>query len=170
LRPETRSDSTDLVLSFALAIALSAACAASAQAPRDLEAEEKSATAAISAASRSFSDAFVKNDTRAIADCYTADAVLLPPGREIRGREAAAQYFAWGPNHHQIAHEMKSHKLRIRGSVAIDEGTWTSTSRKGDGEPTTSSGKYLVVWVLEDDGKWRIEVDMWHRPDPPSKP
>jgi ketosteroid isomerase-like protein len=35
----------------------------------------------------------------ALGELYTEDAALLPPGREIRGREAVMRYFAWGPNH-----------------------------------------------------------------------
>jgi ketosteroid isomerase-like protein len=43
-------------------------------------------------------------------------------------------------------------------------GTWTSTGRRGDADPSTASERYLVVWVREGDGAWRILYDMWHRP------
>lgn len=126
---------------------------------------------AIEAASRAFSAAYVRNDPQALGQIYTADALVLPPGREeIRGREEAQRYFIWAPQYRQLAHSMKSSSLDIRGDTAIDAGTWHSTSQRGDNPPATASGAYLVVWVRESDGAWRIKYDMWHRPAPPPKP
>lgn len=122
--------------------------------------------AAIAAASRAFSAAYVANDSTALGRVYTDSAVLLPPGREIRGRAAVQRYFQWAPRYRQLAHAMTSAELRIRGDVAVDIGTWTSTAKRGDAEPTTASERYLVVWVREADGQWRIDYDMWHRPAP----
>jgi ketosteroid isomerase-like protein len=59
---------------------------------------------------------------------------------------------------------MESSNLDLRGDTAIDTGTWHSTSRRGDDPETTASGAYLVVWVRDDAGAWRIKYDMWHRP------
>ncbi len=126
--------------------------------------------AAIAAASRAFSDAYVRNDSRAIAELYTEDAVLLPPGGEFRGREAAARYFAWGPGRRQVAHAMESSELVVAGDMAVDVGTWHSTSQRGDAPPVTASGRYLVVWVRQGDGAWRMRYDMWHRPSGPPEP
>jgi uncharacterized protein (TIGR02246 family) len=125
------------------------------------------ARAAIAEASAAFSQAYVKNDMDALGKVYAEDAVLLPPGREIRGREAIQRYFAWGPNHRQIAHSMVPSELVVSGDMATDHGTWHSTSQRGDDPPTTASGQYLVVWVREPDGAWRIRYDMWHRPAEP---
>lgn len=126
--------------------------------------------AAIAAASRDFSAAYVANDSAAIAAVYCAEAVLLPPGREIRGRAGAALYFRWGPPYRQLAHAMASSELTIDGDMAIDVGTWRSTGQRGDQEPDTAEGRYLVVWVREADGQWRIRYDMWHRPEAPAAP
>ncbi len=124
-------------------------------------------SAAIVAASRAFSAAYVANDTAALGRVYADSAVLLPPNREIRGRAAIQRYFAWGPNYRQIAHSMESHHLLIRADLAIDAGVWTSTGQRGDAAPATASERYLVVWVRETDGAWRILYDMWHRPARP---
>jgi ketosteroid isomerase-like protein len=119
---------------------------------------------AIVAASRAFSDAYVRNDTAALGQVYADSAILLPPNRAVAGRAAIQRYFTWGPNYRQLAHAMVSERLTITGDVAIDVGTWTSTGRRGTAEPTTASERYLVVWVRETDGQWRILYDMWHRP------
>lgn len=119
---------------------------------------------AIVAASRAFSDAYVQNDTAALGRIYADSAVLLPPNRMVAGRAAIRRYFTWGPNDRQLAHAMQSERLTISGDVAIDVGTWTSTGQRGSAEPTTAAERYLVVWVREADGAWRILYDMWHRP------
>lgn len=121
-------------------------------------------SAAIAAASRAFSAAYVRNDTSALGQIYSDSALLLPPNRELRGRAAIQRYFAWGPRYRQIEHKMESARLSITGDIAIDVGTWTSTGQRGDANPTTASERYLVVWVRESDGAWRILYDMWHRP------
>ncbi len=119
---------------------------------------------AIAAASRAFSAAYVRNDTAALGRIYSDSAVLLPPNREIRGRAAIQSYFAWGTNYRQLAHRMESATLTVSGGLAVDVGTWTSTGQRGDADPTTASERYLVVWVRESDGAWRMLYDMWHRP------
>jgi len=42
---------------------------------------------------------------------------------------------------------------------------WSNTWRRGGEAPQSAEGRYLVVWRRGSDGRWRIEYDMWHRPD-----
>jgi len=120
---------------------------------------------AIAEASRAFSRAYVEGDTATIASLYTQDALLLPPDRDVRGRSAAARLF-WAPEGRRPAeHSMRSESLRIHGEVATDVGHWHAT-RSEEAGGGTSSGRYLVVWRRGDDGRWRIQYDMWHRPPP----
>src|SRR5687768_12458041 len=130
----------------ALACALGIAVLACAHA-RQPAVDSSSDRQAIEAASRAFSDAFVRNDSQALGEIYTEDAVLLPHGREVRGREEIRKFFTWRPQQRQIAHSMQSSHLDLRGDTAIDTGTWHSTIQRGDDPETTSSGAYLVVWV-----------------------
>jgi ketosteroid isomerase-like protein len=118
----------------------------------------------IAAASLAFSAAYVRNDTAALGQIYSDTAVLYPPNREIRGRAAIQRYFSWGADYRQLAHAMESARLTIAGNLAVDVGTWTSTGQRGDAAPVTASEQYLVVWVRESDGAWRMLYDMWHRP------
>lgn len=45
------------------------------------------------------------------------------------------------------------------GDLGWTWGTYTATYPGPDGEMGESSGKYLNVWVMTDDG-WRVRVDM----------
>jgi uncharacterized protein (TIGR02246 family) len=123
-----------------------------------------SSEAEIMAASRAFSDAYVRGDTAAIRELYTEDAVLLPPGREVRGNSKIAQYFSPRPNRINVSHAMSSSDLKVVGDLAVDIGMWSNTWRTGDAEEQSASERYLVVWRCGADGRWRIEYDMWHRP------
>lgn len=114
--------------------------------------------------SRRFSTAFVAQDLDTLAEIYAEDAVLLPPGRELHGREAATAWFETGGRYQQLAHSMDSHRLDLHGDTAVDVGTWTSTSQRANQEPRTVSGRYLVVWERGRDGVWRIAYDVWHNP------
>ena len=120
--------------------------------------------AAIAAASRAFSAAYVRNDTLALGEVYVDSAVAYPPGRDIIGRAAIRRYFAWPGGYRQIAHSMTSERLTIEGDMAIDVGTWTSTGQREGQEPGTASGRYLVVWIREAGVQWKILYDMWHQP------
>lgn len=143
-----------------LVIVLLCGAAAVAAAPAD----EESARRDVAAASRSFSDALVRGDMTALGEVYTPDAVLLPPGSVVRGRDKIREFFAPRPDRRQVAHEMASDELRIYGDVAVDSGTWRSTVKRAEEEPVTDAERYLAVWERGGDGRWRMRFDMWHRP------
>jgi len=121
-------------------------------------------SAAIAAASRAFSAAYVRNDSMALGAVYVDTAVAYPLSREVVGRNAIRHYFVWPDGYRQVAHAMTSERLTIEGDVAVDVGMWHSTGQRADHEPTSSSGRYLVVWVRAADRGWKILYDMWHPP------
>lgn len=130
---------------------------------RAVPVREADAREAIGAASRAFSAAYVAGDTAAVRELYTFDAVLLPPERDVRGRDAIVRYFAPAPGRETLAHSMSSDDLRVSDDSAIDVGTWRNTWRVGEQPVREASGRYLVVWRRGSDGRWRIEYDVWHR-------
>ncbi|NNE66470.1 MAG: DUF4440 domain-containing protein [Pyrinomonadaceae bacterium] len=123
------------------------------------------AEAEINKASGAFSSAYVRGDVDAIRELYTEDGVILPPGRTIRGKKKIGNYFAPRPNRVNISHSMKSSELKIDGDIAIDIGMWHNKWKIGDAEAQSASGQYLVVWRRGSDGRWRIQYDIWHRPN-----
>lgn len=127
-------------------------------------AEARAGRQSLEAASRAFSSAYVSGDTATLRDLYTADAVLLPPEREIRGRDAIVRYFAPSPRRRNLTHAMRSDEVRMFGETAIDVGEWSNTWQVGETAPREASGRYLVVWRKGTDGRWRMAYDMWHRP------
>ena len=126
---------------------------------RDIAAERS----LIAAQSAAFSRAFVSGDTIALGNVYVEDARILPPGEELRGREAIRRYFAPRPQRRLLTHAMDSAQLRIDGDRAVDRGTWQSVSERVGAPPDSARGAYTVIWRRETDGSWRIESDIWLR-------
>ena len=119
-------------------------------------------SAAIVAAARAFSRAFVEGDTITLASLYTTDALLLPAARDIRGNRAGARSFYAPPGRRPADHFLRAESIEIDGDVAVDVGHWNQVGVRGD----TATGRYLVVWRRGGDGRWRMAYDMWHPPAP----
>lgn len=136
-----------------------------ARAPRETSDDARMAEAsAVAEASAAFSRAYVAGDLAAIRSLYTHDALLLPPGGRVQGVERIVRYFAPGPGRENLSHAMRSERVEIFDSVAVDAGTWSNTWRVDGGPVREASDRYLVVWRRGDDGRWRIAYDVWHRP------
>jgi len=119
---------------------------------------------AIAEASHAFSAAYVANDSMALGAVYVDTAVAYPVSRAVIGRDAIRHYFVWPEGYTQLAHAMTSEKLTIEDGLAVDIGMWHSTGQRAGQEPSSASGRYLVVWVRTVDGAWKILYDMWHPP------
>ena len=48
-----------------------------------------------------------------------------------------------------------------RGDMASEIGKYTLTIQPPGGETVTDRGKYLVVWKQEE-GAWKIDIDIWN--------
>lgn len=116
-------------------------------------------TAAISAANDRFMETFASGDGAAIAQLYTADGKLLPPGSDaVSGRPAIAEFWQG---------VMESGVATV--SLMIDEvngaGDWAyELSRYAMYDSATTAvgeGKYIVVWRRTEDG-WQLHRDIWN--------
>ena len=154
-------------LSLFLRIAVALPLVVSACAPAgDTSARSEKDRRAIAEASLAFSAAYVAGDTVALGALYTEDAVLMPPNRNVEGNAQIRAYFAPVEGRTPVDHELVSDRLLFDGDLAIDMGTWSSTTQREGEEPGTSSERYLVVWQRQGDGSWKMAWDAWHWPRP----
>ncbi|HTA95878.1 MAG TPA: DUF4440 domain-containing protein, partial [Verrucomicrobiae bacterium] len=49
------------------------------------------------------------------------------------------------------------------GDLAYDTGAYSFTRNDASGKPVTATGKYLVVWKKQADGKWKVIQDIDNR-------
>jgi len=118
----------------------------------------------LSEADQAFSAAYVAGNYQAIADMYTTDGALIPETRFVRGRADIARFFTRGPTVKLVAHELTMEDLRIDGCAAYEVGMWKSTVQRGEAPATTSTGRYILIWQKQSNGKWLIRYDIWHNP------
>lgn len=150
---------------IALSIAISS-CArqgvgdAASTSPRAVSAD----SAAILAAARAFSAAYVRGDAAAMTELYTDDAAIFPDGAAaIVGHEGIQRYWTLPPNRRITRHVLMPDRVEIVGNVAHDYGRF-EIAGETDGKPWGPSfGKYVVVWRKGTDGRWRMYLDMWNR-------
>jgi uncharacterized protein (TIGR02246 family) len=108
-----------------------------------------------------FSQAFAKRDFAAVADHYTDDAALLPPGAELvtAGRTGIETFWA-GAVAQASELKLTTQSVRALGSEAAQEiGTFMLKTRGQD--PQEMAGKYVVIWQKVG-GEWKIATDIWN--------
>lgn len=142
-------------------LSLSMACSPPEQPHRNDSAAVREMLADIN---RAFSAAYIAGDAAGVAALYTEDGILIPPGRTVRGRGAIQRYFTAPPGRRQVDHRLTTEDLWIEGATATEIGTWFSVTEREGEPPDTASERYLLVWRRGTDGRWRMKVDMWHRP------
>lgn len=114
--------------------------------------------------------AFNAGDGKALADLYTEDAMLLPPGAErIEGRGKIAEFWQGAIDAGLADPSLEAVEVVESGDLAYEVGTLSITAPGEDGEPMPASGKYIVIWQRGDDGTWRLHRDIWNLNPPPSE-
>jgi len=118
---------------------------------------------AVEAANKQFMQAVGRGDAGQLANLYTVDAQLLPPGNPIvTGRQAIQGYWqgAFGAG-------LKSLMLTT-AEVQASEGGAYEVGRyaiPGEGGNNADTGKYVVIWK-RDDGQWKLHRDIWNSDKP----
>jgi len=114
--------------------------------------------------------AFNAGDGKGVADLYTEDAVLLPPGGErVHGRGKIATFWQGAIDSGLEGANLEAVEVVQSGDLAYEVGRLSITAPGDGGEPTPVSGKYVVIWQRGDDGAWRLHRDIWNLNPPPSE-
>lgn len=156
-----RSCSAGVLLSLLLAVVLGGGCAGGrGAAPPN--------TAAIAAEVGRFiaanNAAIAARDTNAVADSYTEDAVVLPPGvARVDGRAAIRAMWARSLRAPGLEMKLKSQRQVVSagGDLVADIGTYTFQMEGPGGQPLSDVGKYVTV-MRKVDGHWKMVVDIWN--------
>ena len=143
-----------------LILALSTFVSAAAYAKDDDAGEVRKA---IEAANAKFSAAFARGDAKAIAEMYTADAVVLPPDTEmIRGTAAIAAFWTATMQSGVKGAALTTVDVGVSDDLAYETGKVVLTIHPEGAAATTATAKYVVVWKKQADGTWKLQLDMWN--------
>ncbi|MFN4256268.1 MAG: SUMF1/EgtB/PvdO family nonheme iron enzyme [Saprospiraceae bacterium] len=97
-----------------------------------------------------------------VAEAYTPDAKILPPGQPtIEGRADIRKF--WSGSSKVLHHKITPSEIEIIGSKAYDWGIYEGRSIGADGKESVWRGKYVIVWKEVVPGDWRIYLDIWNR-------
>lgn len=120
--------------------------------------------AAIEAQVTKFEQAYNSGDAAAMAELYTEDAAVLPPGSARQdGREAIQGVWSGAMDQGLQDIDLTVVEVHAAGDMATEVGTFTATAPAGEGAGRTDvGGKYMVLWQRGDDGAWRLHRDIWN--------
>lgn len=115
---------------------------------------------------KAFSEAIRAGDAAKVAAFYARDAQLLPPNSDIISGQTNIEAF-WKGILQTGVKGVKLETLEIAGThdMAHEIGKFTIL---GENEQVLDSGKYIVLWMLED-GKWKLHRDIWNSSQPAEK-
>ena len=134
-----------------------AGCAATKPADIDLHEVRR----AIDAGNAAWATACRQQDGAALANVFLEDGVLLQPNGDIaRGREAIGDLMQAGmDNVGPTEATVETEQLWAVDECVYETGSYTYAFT-ADGKPQAINGRYVVVWQRDDDGQWRISVDL----------
>lgn len=167
------------VLASLVVVGLIAAggCARAAAPPAADEAKPPAADApediaAIKAARDAFMAAYEKGDADAIGRLYTEDAVSEPNFQPtLEGRAAIVDSLRKMFEQVTVNPTLTADETKTLGNVGLDRGRYTVTvTPKAGASPTTTEGRYLVIFRKDADGQWRAWRDIDNGLMPPTAP
>lgn len=148
---------------LAAAAALALAGCASESAPAELSTEDRTQLQQIAD-----NDAAVvlARDWDALAGRFTEDAIRMPPNAPaIHGRDAIREAVGSMPPLKDFSFRMTS--LDGDGSLAYMRGHWAYTLAPPGTDAISDSGKILIVFEKQADGRWLTVADAWNSDLPP---
>lgn len=137
-------------------------CATSALAEEPGEAAEPAESApsiddVVEAGNYLFQRAFEDADARALADLYTEDGRVIPPGAApITGRPAIASFWAEQMKTTQRV-RLETSQVEAEGNLAVEEGVAYLISYDG----SETAIQYIVVWKRVG-RRWHLHRDIWN--------
>jgi len=110
-----------------------------------------------------FMDAFNDGDVVALAEIYTEDAAIFPPGAvRIDGRQNIGQFWQGAIDAGFANLILETLEVEIVGNTSYDVGTLSLDVPGENGELSAIAGKFIVVWKYGGDGQWRMHRDIWN--------
>jgi uncharacterized protein (TIGR02246 family) len=116
--------------------------------------------ATIQSLNENFTRAFNAGDFTSMAAHYADDAIILPPGAEMKKGRSAIQAFWTSAS--EILSDLKltaEDVQRLGNEAAREIGTFTAKTKEQP--PQDIAGKYVVVWQKVG-SEWKLATDIWN--------
>ena len=126
---------------------------------RATEAEDE---AAIRAATREWNAAEAAKDVEKCVSFYAADGERFATGSPvIRGIDALrTEWRKYVSSPGTFQWNTLKVEVSSSGDLAYETGRFVLKTVDRNGQPSTTTGKYVCVWKKQRDGKWKVEADI----------
>ena len=122
----------------------------------------ESIESAIELSNTNWERAFNSGDSAALAELYSADAVLVSPSLEIFNAKHDIRQF-W--KEHRLTGtdnlRLQSINFRIQGDVIYQSAVWLAT-KTSNGIAAELDGEMTNVMTRQQDGSWKIQLQSWN--------
>lgn len=96
----------------------------------------------------------------AFASWFASDAVTLANGKApVVGHDAIAAHATWTPQSYQLTWTPEGARMGPGGDMGFTWGHYKGVSKDQEGNPVTTSGRYVTVWKKQPDGQWKVVLD-----------
>jgi len=96
----------------------------------------------------------------AFAEWFAPDGVALGNGKApLVGRVAIASGANWDPKVYQLTWTPTDAQMGPSGDMGYTWGHFEGRSKDMNGNPVTTSGRYITIWRKQADGSWKVELD-----------
>jgi ketosteroid isomerase-like protein len=96
----------------------------------------------------------------AFADWFADDGVALGNGAApLVGKVAIARSATWTPQAYQLAWKPTDGMMGPSGDMGYTWGHYDGRSKDANGNPVTTSGRYMTIWRRQADGSWKVVLD-----------
>jgi ketosteroid isomerase-like protein len=96
----------------------------------------------------------------AFADWFADDGVALGNGQApVVGKVAIAKSAAWDPKVYQLTWTPTDAVLGPSGDIGYTWGHFEGHSKDANGNPVTTTGRYITIWRKQPDGNWKVVLD-----------
>lgn len=100
----------------------------------------------------------------------TEDAMGMSHGQHpVIGREKLYAEMKEGQEDYTLDWEPQRAEVSASEDMGWTWGTFTMTFTDDEGQDQMQYGKYLNIWARQDDGQWRVLVDMGNSSPPPGE-
>jgi ketosteroid isomerase-like protein len=96
----------------------------------------------------------------AFADWFANDGVILGNGAApVVGKVAIIKSAIWSAKDYQLTWTPTDAALSPSGDMGYTWGHFEGHSKDANGNPVTTSGRYMTIWRKEPDGSWKVVLD-----------
>ncbi len=96
----------------------------------------------------------------AFAEWFADDGVALGNGEAPKiGRVAIAKSASWSPKAYQLTWTATDAMMGPSGDMGYTWGHFEGHSKDANGNPVTTSGRFMTIWRKQPDGNWKVVLD-----------